>query len=313
MNKKAFLNISFAWLFAIIVGAFILFLAIFASTKIIKTSETQIDAETAKEIGILLNPLETGFETGKVSSISLPSETRIYNRCNNNGFFGRQIIKVSQKSFDRWTDTDMDIGFSNKYIFSEEYVEGKKFYLFSRPFDFPFKVSDLIYIVSSEKNYCFSGVDGNKELNDITDEISALNQKNFFLKECPENSVMVCFSGNSEQCDVIVNIAGKYVQKNNEISYFEGDSLMYAAIFSDKSVYECQLKRLMQRTESLALLYKDKADFVSGKECNSNLNSELLVLNNLANSLSSSSNLASVSYAVEEIKKKNNLANCKIF
>jgi len=316
MNKRGFLNIPFAWLFAIIAGTFILFLAIFATTKIIKTSNTQIDAETAKEIGILLNPLETGFETGKVTSMSLPSETRIYNRCNNDGIFGKQIIKVSQKNFDKWTDTDIDIGFSNKYIFSEEYVEGKKFYLFSKPFDFPFKISDLIYIVSSKKNYCFTGIKDNKEMNDITDEISALNQENFFLNECPENSFMICFSGassNSGQCDVLVNTAGKYVEKNNERIYFEGNSLMYAAIFSDKSVYECQLKRLMQRTENLALLYKDKADFISEKECKSNLNSELLTLSNLAKSLSSSANLASVNYIVEEIENKNNLAECKIF
>ena len=150
-NKKAFLQISFAWLFAIIIGGFILFLAIYASTKIIKTEQTALDAGTAKEIGVLLNPLETGFETGKKNSFILPAETRIYNRCNNNGVFGRQIIKISQKSFDKWTDTNVNVGFSNKYIFSENFVEGKKFFLFSKPFKFPFKVTDLIYLTSSKK------------------------------------------------------------------------------------------------------------------------------------------------------------------
>ena len=69
-SKKAFLQISFAWLFAIIVGMVILFLAIYASTKIIKTEQIALDVETAKEIGVLLNPLETGFETGKTNSIT---------------------------------------------------------------------------------------------------------------------------------------------------------------------------------------------------------------------------------------------------
>ena len=73
MNKRGFLQISFAWLFAIIIGAFILVLAIYASTKIIKTEQLSLDAKTAKEIGVLLNPLETGFETGKTTSIKLPS------------------------------------------------------------------------------------------------------------------------------------------------------------------------------------------------------------------------------------------------
>ena len=121
---------SFAWLFAIIVGAFILFLAIYAATKIVNTEQTSLDAQAAKEIGVLLNPLETGFETGKTTSLRLPSETRIYNRCNNNGVFGRQIIQISQKSFNEWSDTDVNVGFSNKHIFSEDYVEVKKFFIF---------------------------------------------------------------------------------------------------------------------------------------------------------------------------------------
>ena len=57
--KKGFLQISFAWLFAIIVGIFILFLAIYGVTKLINVGQYQIDSETAKNLGILLNPLET--------------------------------------------------------------------------------------------------------------------------------------------------------------------------------------------------------------------------------------------------------------
>ena len=277
MNKKGFLQISFAWLFAIIVGAFILFLAIFASTSIIQTEQTSTDAQTAKEIGILLNPLETGFETGKTNSIIIPSETRIFNRCNNDGFFGRQIIKVSQKTFGEWTDTGVDVGFSNKYIFSENFVEGKKFFLFSKPFEFPFKVTDLIYLTSAEKKYCF--LNPPKQ---IEEEISSLNQENLLLNNCDVNSVRVCFNSNSN-CDITVNYGSRYVDKNNERMFFYTDSLMYSAIFSEKEIYECQLKRVMQRAEQLSLLYVDKAEFISREGCNTNLNQELLELNNLEN------------------------------
>lgn len=307
MKKRGFLQISFAWLFAIIVGGFILFLAIYASTKIIKTEQTSLDAGTAKEIGVLLNPLETGFETGKKNSITLPAETRIYNRCNNDGVFGRQIIKISQKSFDRWTDTNVNVGFSNKYIFSENFVEGKKFFLFSKPFEFPFKVTDLIYLISSDKKYCF--VDAPDK---IKDEILDLNQENLFTKNCPENSVKVCFD--SKNCDISVNYGGRYIDKNNETMYFYGDALMYAAIFSEKEIYECQLKRVMQRGEQLALLYKDKAEFVSRVECNSNLNSDLLELGNLENSLGGSENLNNyIINLMDNMNQKNNLAECKLW
>ena len=306
-NERGFLQISFAWLFALIIGAFILFLAIYASTKIIQTEKISLDARTAKEIGVLLNPLETGFETGKTTSIKLPSETRIHNRCNNDGFFGRQIIKISQKSFDEWSDTDVNVGFSNKYIFSENFVEGKKFFIFSKPFNFPFKVTDLIYL-TSEKKYCFSNAP-----KEIENEISNLNQENLFSDSCPEESIKVCFDSNAN-CDIVVNYKGGYVDKNGERMNFYSDSLMYAAIFSDKEIYECQLKRVMQRGEQLALIYRDKAEFISREGCTTNLNQELLELSNLKNQLDNSQNLNN--YMVNlanKIDVKNSLAECKLW
>ncbi|MBU2053008.1 MAG: hypothetical protein ABIJ14_02430 [Nanoarchaeota archaeon] len=303
--EKGYLQISFAWIFAIIVGVVILFLAIFASTKIIDTEQVTQDAKTGKEIGILLNPLETSFETGKTTSLTLPIETRIYNKCNNEGNFGRQIIQISQKSFGKWTETDVDIGFSNKYIFSERYAEGKKFYLFSKPFDFPFKVADLIYLTSSQIDYCFSGTPEN-----IEEEISDLGQENLFTENCPKESISVCFSSGRD-CDVEVNYEMEYVRKGADTMYFEGDVLMYAAIFSDKAVYECQVKRLMQRVDNLALLYKDKAAFVSEAGCNSNL--DLVGLSNNANKLTSSASLGQMNNLVEEIKDKNYLADCRLW
>ena len=308
MNKKGFLQISFAWLFALIIGAFILFLAIYASTKIVKTEQLSLDAETAKEIGVLLNPLETGFETGKTTSIKLPSETRIHNRCNNDGFFGRQIIRVSQKSFDEWSDTNVNVGFSNKHIFSENYVEGKKFFIFSKPFNFPFKVADLIYITSSEKKYCFSNAP-----KEIENEISNLNQENLFSDSCPSESIRVCFASGSS-CDIVVNYGARYVDKNNERMYFYSNSLMYAAVFSDKEIYECQLKRVMQRGEQLALIYKDKAQFISREGCTTNLDQELLELSNVENQLDNSQNLNNYMINLaNELETKNNLEECKLW
>lgn len=303
--NKGYLQISFAWLFAIIVGAFILFLGIYFAVKLIKTEQTIQDAKTGKEIGILLNPLETSFESGKSSSLSFPAETRIYNKCNNKGIFGRQIIQISQKSFNKWAETDIDVGFSNKYIFSEEYVEGKKFYVFSKPLYFPFKVSDLIYITPESERYCF--INSPEE---IEDEILLLNQNNLKIKDCLTTDVRVCFQ-ESAGCDIVVDYDSKWVKKDGNRVYFEEDALMYAAIFADKEVYECQVKRLMQRVDQLSLLYKDKATFVSQVGCDSNLN--LLTLSNIANSFSSSSELSSISTVVENIKDKNDYADCRLW
>ena len=123
--KKRGLQISFAWLFAIIVGAFILFLAIYFVTKYIGQQETIMDAKTSKEIGVLLNPLETSFESSKVTYLNMPVESRIYNKCSKRDTFGKQLIQVSQKSLGKWTETNIDVGFENKYLFSESrYPDG---------------------------------------------------------------------------------------------------------------------------------------------------------------------------------------------
>ncbi len=302
-SKQAYLQISFSWLFAIIVGAFILFLAIYFSVKLIHTEQTIQDAKTGKDIGVLLNPLETGFESDISSELDFPVETRVYNKCNTKGEFGRQIIQVSQKNFNKWSETNIDVGFSNKYIFSGDFVEGKKFYIFSKPFEFPFKVSDLIFMTSSTDEYCF--VNPPKE---ISEEILLLDQENLRIDNCSENSIKVCFSGN---CDIRVNLNTNQVTKNRTSAYFEGDTLMYAAIFSDADVYECQVKRLMQRVDNLALLYKDKAAFVLKKGCNSNL--DLLTLSNIANSLESSEDLSLVNTISENIKYENDLGECKLW
>ena len=305
--KKRGLEVSFAWLFAIIAGVFILFLAIYASVKVINIEQTEIDLKTGKQIGILLNPLEIGFESVKSTSMSFPVETRIYNECNaESGQFGKQLIKISQKNFNKWTDTKERVAFENKYIFSEEPIEGKKFYIFSKPFEMPFKIGDIIIMSSADKNYCF--VDAPDE---IKDDLLDIKQKNFLAENCPESSVKICFSGGSD-CDVGVDYNFGVVEKQGERVYFEGYALMYAAIFSTKEVYECQVERLMQRTEQLALLYVDKAKFISEK-CSSNLNPELLVLTNLAGSLKDSSELNLIANLAEDINEKNEISLCRLW
>ena len=116
-KKNGALEISFGWLFAIIAGIVIIFLAIYISSKIINTEQETKSAETGKEIGILLNPLETSFESAQTTSITIPVETRINNKCELTGTFGRQVIQLDQKSFNEWTKTDIDVFFYNKYIF----------------------------------------------------------------------------------------------------------------------------------------------------------------------------------------------------
>ena len=302
MNQKGFLQIPFSWVFAIIVGIFILFLAIYFAVKMIDSGSLEVDTATAKKIQVLTNPLETSFESSETTTMILPAEARIYSGCDNTGDFGNQIIQVSQKSFNKWADPSIEVSSNNKYIFGEEFVEGKKFYLFSVPFEYPFKIANLIILTSKE--YCFLNAP-----DEIEEEITQANIE-FDEDECSEDSVKVCFSGGSD-CDIDVNIGQGNVEKDGEKLYFTGN-LIYAAIFGEKEVYECQVKRLMQRTEQLASLYLDKASFVAQRGCDSSLSSDLLSLRNAVSNLESSRDLDNIDIIVKQINGKKK-AGCEIF
>ena len=135
-SKSGFLQISFAWLFAIIIGAVILFFAIYASVKLIKTESGVSTTETGKEITVLLNPLETGFGEESITVLSLPGDSRIDNSCELFGDFGEQHIGVSERKSGQWIDTGIDSISYNKYIFSEGGVEGRNFIFFQNLLSF---------------------------------------------------------------------------------------------------------------------------------------------------------------------------------
>jgi hypothetical protein len=313
-NKKGALEFSFSWIFAILVGAFILFMVIFAIIKLMDTFNQEGSSEAAKNIGVLLNPLESGFESATKSLIKTQIETRIYPDCvaggGSNDYFGKQTIRISEKtSSNKWSNIGTTTSIQNKYIFSENYVEGKNFYIYSKSFDFPFKVGDLLYLTSNSSSYCF--IDAPER---IEDEIkNSLNAPNIFFKNCPEETLRVCFS-TTTNCDVIVRENQKSVRKNGEIVYYEGDALMYAAIFSSKEIYECQLLRLMKRAEQLSLIYQKKSDFLYKEVgCLPEISTDLISLRQKERTLESSADLFSLVSTVNIIEIKNSNMECRLW
>ncbi len=309
-NSRGALEISFGWLFAIIAGIVIIFLAIYLSSKLIGTQQTAVSAETGQQIGVLLDPMETSFESAQTTSITIPTDTRIDNICIPTGDFGQQVIQLDQKNFGKWVATDTRVGFENKYIFSESQVEGQKFYIFSEPFNFPFKIADLMYITSADVNYCFVGAP-----NDISTEISQLNQSNLKINDCSDSDVKVCFG--QQRCNINVDFSSDSVEKNGTVMYFSGVSdskaLMYAAIFSNSTVYECQVKRLMLRLRELSSLYANKELITEGKGCDSNLGEELNTLGKDAGNLNQSSDLSVIQAEAESIDQTNNARVCMLW
>lgn len=309
MNKRGF-EFSFAWLFAIIAGAAIIFLAIYATTSIIRTERTSIDSQTAKQLGILLNPIETGLETAKEASIVFPAETRIYNTCKDSGNFGYQGIKTSGKSGigQEFQPPGAESIFYNKYLFSESIMQSKKIILFSKAFEMPFKIANLIFAWAD--SYCFINPTA-----EIEEEINSLSLENInitsSISDCRPNYKKVCFSLADEDCDIIVYPDTKSVRKNRKTVYYEG-ALVYGAIFADPEIYECQIKRLMKRASELSSLYAAKTDFLSAKGCSSDLSSSLIAYSSILR-INNSRSLSLIQSSSQQIEAQNEILACKLF
>lgn len=296
-NKKGF-EFSFAWFFAILVGAIILFMAIYSVTKVIDVGRIESDVKVGQQMNVLLNPLETGFESGVVTSFSVPANTRIYNDCDLYGNFGSQKISISQKSFNQWSRPQLSGTFFNKYIFSEEVLEEQDFYLFSKSFEPLFKVNDYIYIIPFEKQYCFVGAPEG-----IEEEVRLLNKSFMINENCPESSIKVCF--NQAGCDIYVNMKAKTIEKNSTVVRFMGDDeengMIFAGIFSDAEVYECQVARMMKRLGILNDIYKEKAQLVSKTGCETNVNFNLI--DSVTQNYENSNDLGQVESIIEKIER----------
>ncbi len=315
LYKRGF-EFSFGWLFAIIVGAVILFLALYAASSIVKSERKIEESAAAKEFGILLTPIETNLESGKISLISFPETTRIFNGCASVGTFGEQKLSISIRSGigQEWSEPGIESTFYNKYIFSHNVVEGRDFVVFSKPLSMPYKIADAQYLISAKDEYCFV-----QPPTYIRDELLSLRPKNINvsddIRECKSNSRTVCFS--STGCSIDIDLQAQKVRKGRQVVYYDnaGDdyTLLYGAIFAEPSIYECQIKRIMSRASELAFLYRAKSEFLSPRGCSSGLEQQLLLYRNLTSALNSSAQLRTISSYAKELGRANELLSCKLF
>jgi hypothetical protein len=312
MKKKGF-EFSFAWLFAIIAGAAILFLAIYGTSRFIRTSKYHLDTITAKQLSIIFDPLEVGLASGKSNIAKLKEETRIFNDCSSEGYFGKHHISLSIKlGVGRWQEPGGKIAVPNKYIFSQDIEEGKTIYFFSKPLEMPWKVSEIIFLTTEQ--YCFVNAP-----DFVQDEVVGLNLRNIKIENCSAGDVRVCFG--KERCDIRVegSCFGEceseydygFVTKGEERLFYV-DGLLYAGIFSSREIYECNVKRLMKRLVQQALLYKDEASFLADK-CASLPFVGLLQMANAAKTLEKPEDLLLVRQIAEQVDKQNEAAECDLW
>jgi len=312
MKKGQF---NFVWLFAIVAGGAILFLAIFGAMRTGDTYRYQADTEIAKSLSVITDPLQAGFAEGSFGKISFRQETRINNLCLGGGF-GKNDISVSTRSNigEPWNSPGGPTSIHNKYFFSSETSSGLEYYVFSKPFNFPYEISDLIFMTSD--NYCFLNAP-----EEIADEIIGMNIENIEVDNCSlVDSVNVCF-GSGSDCDVMVyGSCGSRcdtVYDEGTVSKSGGDmkyvgNLMYAAIFSDKLIYDCNVGRLMYRNGKIAEEFVAKADLMDARGCNTNLRGDLSVWVGLTINATSNDLMALRSMA-ENMDSKNDRELCGVW
>lgn len=305
-------------LFAIIIGAFIVFAAIYSSNRVGQSQEKKSNTILAKEISILTDSLQGGYASSAVNRINLGQEVILKNRCkdermNESGGsldFGSNYLSLSNIKNQKQGEDGFEIKITDKYLFSEKQIQTSKLSVFSFSFNFPFKVSDFLIILGNQDYYCFQ---------DAPDFVMSdlKNISNILFENCSkEEFISVCFD--SDNCDISVysgqtSFLEKYkigtVKKQGKLLKYSQD-LIYAAIFSDPEIYQCGVNRLIYRASILSQVYSEKANLLDLRGCNNKLQDEI---NNYQQILKESNyeDLFSLNSFSQELNSKNENTLCE--
>jgi len=314
-GKKGY--IEFSWLFALIVGAIILFLAFYfiGAKLLIKTYEKT--TEEAQGIDTLLNPFSYFGELKAKSSsaVNLQQKSTINFSCSqqDNQDLGYDSITLSVKNKEGLARNVYD-----KYIFAEKEIEAKKLQALSIPLELPWRISEVLILWDYDKKYCFMNAP-NAVKETLSDERLNISGIYFANSNCPENSTKVCFATQNSDCEIKVNInpdgnTGTTFRQNKRI-YFATDSLMYASIFSDYNIYNCNIKRLASRLKYQIIIYEDKLNALRARGCNTNMDFAALKqkVDSIIESGDVDENMFEMWQLSQEIKNANSRADCKLF
>jgi len=279
MNNKGF-EMPFSWVFSIIAGSVIILLAIYGASRFVQVASYSEYSESAKSLANLLNPVVNDMTVAtKAPDVVFKKDTRVYLYCQESSqrspIFGRQVIAFSEEfGFlgKKWTEPGANISRYNKYIFGENVMEGKKLYIFSKPFYMGYRVDDLVMLTT--QNYCFVNPPDSIEIEieNMKPSLKHINASSR-IDLCKEDTVKVCFGFTSGECNISISednngfLTGRVSKNGTSLEY--AGNLLWAAIFSSPEIYQCNIKRLGAKTSELGTIYKEKIDILSTKNCNS--------------------------------------------
>jgi len=265
--KKAELP-AFAWLFSIIIGAAILFLAFFFVTQYGKqVAQPQEQVGLGSGINMLLEPFTAvgSLVEAKGSILEFTSNVYIEFGCNSvNDYSEIKAKKATHKTFDLTKNA------YDKYIFSNIITTQEKESLlaFSVPIKEPFYIATPTIITKG--NYCFVGLPFQYKniLESIDDNINETKYNfNYTSSQgsCPAGYTKVCFSLSG--CDININCLDASCNYGSINDKFWFNELVFAGIFSKSETYNCNLDRILERAKKVAFIYKQKSLNLQNKGC----------------------------------------------
>jgi hypothetical protein len=255
-NKKG--GIEFGWIFAIIVGAVVLFLAFYFVSTTLLSDRMKSNTIAAQNFDVLMNPLSYLGSLDAVTSmpLNLSEKSELLIECDNGtdtgsnlGWNSITVVTERQKEGERLPRTAYD-----KYIYADiSDTEVKNLHSLTISLKMPWRVADLTMLWPADKTYCF--INTSKKIQEIQKRIVDANL----------NISSIIFTNDSSglDCDAIVC----YGTCNGDIRItdsavnglpYSGDDLMLAAIFSNSDLYKCNAVRLAKRLSMQTQIYGTK-------------------------------------------------------
>jgi len=285
MKKKSQLAIPFHWVFILIAGAIILLFFITMIYRQKAAAEEKITITLISDIEEIFVGAGSGEEEA-IHVIDIP-RTEFEFICDYKTDVSEYSIKGT--GIPRQTPTEA--------IFSPDLIKGKQLVIWSLPWSFPFKITNLMLVSSSDVRYVIfhnpnmedTAIDLKNDMPDplavdlMTSISETLDTSNYkikfiFLGVDPTKIDLNSNKGvlNKKEEDVsAVKIesnfvrfyqkqGSKFVPESNAIylsSFNEKDALYYAAIFSeDAGQYKCGLKKMIKRLELVNEIYKERTE-----------------------------------------------------
>ena len=242
MNKKG-VEISFSWMFGIIVGVILLiFFVYFAFKQVGLFNKIGIN-EVVESINNEINAFSTSGSSNKI--VELPSDVVFSFRC------GDVIYKNAKKD-------------TNNLIYGDN-VFRNRFNLWTKSWVFPFRIGNFYYASNLENRYFILGNE-----NFFFNIPSKFKKFNSINEELKKDDIIIDFTNS--------NIYSKYrenrvlvVDKDNGIitfypenkrDEFFGEEMLYGGLFSNYNEYNCLKNKALRKLGLITELYKKKADLL---------------------------------------------------